>query len=535
MYLVFLAISFSVFSMAQDSKEISAKLMEIEKEIQKTNPLAQQGNNSEIFKQHLMKLNKEKAQFEKLLKQVTKSKSSTKNSEDQNSRKILPSVVRKDLEGFRAWQDETLPLEKRYDLILAELASLFEMNSKLNALETKDENVLQTIKDNNSRVSQLEQQKIEYEIKIREADDKEFSEQKKAGVRVGLMADIYYQWDFNQPHRNPNPNGSSEGSPEIPYKNYTNRHNDLSINLLEINVAKSYKRMDAYADIDFGEQPEQNKPHSSDAIATHLGQAFLRYRPKMFNDTSVTVGKFYSHFGYEVSKNIENRTYSRPFYYTLVCPFWHEGISINRSNLGPFSVSGFIYDRTDDRVDNNSGKTYGLQIGYTLEKLSATYNGISGSELNSENKTTEGNYKTQHEIILSYQATERLTLITDGVIGKNEGYDVTTGKDASWYSLVGYADYKTHATNSLGLRVENFNDTTSSQAAKNLFSTDNYSGKAPSIMAYTLTNRYNLGQGAELRAEFRYDNANKELFPSDKKGNFINEQTTFTLGWLYSI
>jgi hypothetical protein len=145
--------------------------------------------------------------------------------------------------------------------------------------------------------------------------------------------------------------------------------------------------MDAYADIDFGEQPEQNKPHGSDPIATHLGQAFLRYRPKMFNDTSITVGKFYSHFGYEVSKNIENRTYSRPFYYTLVCPFWHEGISVNRS---------------------------------THEKLSATYNGITGSELNSENKDSEGNYKTQHEVILSFQATEKLTLIMDGVIGKNE-------------------------------------------------------------------------------------------------------------------
>jgi hypothetical protein len=250
MYLVFLSILFSVFSFAEDSSEITAKIVEIDKEIQKTGHFVQQGNNTEIYKQHLIKLNKEKAQYEKLLKQVTKSKNTNKSSEDQNSRKILPSVVRKDLENFRVWQDEKLPLEKRYDLILAEMAYLLEMNSRLNALEAKDENLLQTIKDNNLRISLLEQQKIEYEIKIREAEDNEFSEHKKAGVRVGLMADIYYQWDFNKPHRN------SDGSPEIPYKNYTNRHNDLSINLLEINVAKSYKRMDAYADIDFGEQPE---------------------------------------------------------------------------------------------------------------------------------------------------------------------------------------------------------------------------------------------------------------------------------------
>jgi hypothetical protein len=54
-------------------------------------------------------------------------------------------------------------------------------------------------------------------------------------------------------------------------------------------------------------------------------------------------------------------------------------------------------------------------------------------------------------------------------------------------------------------------------------------------MAYTLTNRYNLGQGAEIRAELRYDNANKEIFSSDTAGDFVKDQTTFTLGWLYSI
>lgn len=530
MFFFLFPILFTALSFAQNSTEIQTKLNEIDKEILKTSNFAQDGDNAGIFKQHLEKLNKEKVQYEKLLKQVSKSAKKQKTSEDQNSRKILPAVVRKDIQNYQAWQNETLSIEKRYDLILTEMSNLYEMNSKLSGLDSKDENIKQTIKDNNNRISELEQRKVEYEIKIRETEDSEFSEQKKAGVRVGLMADIYYQWDFNKPRRN------SDGSAEIPYKNYTNRHNDLTINLLEINVAKSYKRMDAYADIDFGEQPEQNKPHSSDPIATHLGQAFLRYRPAMFNDTSVTVGKFYSHFGYEVSKNIENRTYSRPFYYTLVCPFWHEGVSVNRSNLGPFSVSGFIYDRTDDRVDNNSGKTYGLQVGLTHEKLSATYNGISGSELNSAGESTEGNYKTQHEVILSFQATEKLTLIADGVIGKNEGYDVPTGKDESWYSLVGYIDYKTHTTNSLGLRVENFNDTTSKDATNNLFTTTtNPSVQPPSIMAYTLTNRYNLGQGAEIRAELRYDNANKDLFPSDKSDDFINDQTTFTLGWLYSI
>jgi len=53
-------------------------------------------------------------------------------------------------------------------------------------------------------------------------------------------------------------------------------------------------------------------------------------------------------------------------------------------------------------------------------------------------------------------------------------------------------------------------------------------------MGYTLTNRYNLGNGAELRAEYRMDSANKELYPSED-GKFKKLQNTLLVGWLYSI
>lgn len=287
-------------------------------------------------------------------------------------------------------------------------------------------------------------------------------------------------------------------------------------------------------DLDFGEMPEQNKAHNDDPITHHLGQAFLRYRFKEFSDTIFTAGKFYSHFGLEVPKSIDNKTYSRPFYFTLICPFWHEGISLTKSGIGPFSVGAYFYDRTDDRVDNNAGKTLGGQVSVSKDNLSATYNIISGPEKDSSLNSKEGNLKTIHEVILNYQLNDRVQLISDTVWGVNRGADAGTGKDQKWYGLVEYVDVKTSERNSLCLRVEHFFDKTSASAANNLLTTNVLSPKPTRLEGYTLTNRYNLNNSSEIRVEFRYDVASQKVFPT-KKDEFIKDQSTITVGWLYSI
>jgi hypothetical protein len=365
---------------------------------------------------------KSKKKYNKLLKQVSKEKKAP--SIDAIGKRILPSVAQEKLKNYRAYRDESVPLEKRYDLILRELSGTQTVLSQLKALpaENQSSNIKKFIIDEEQKLAELEKLKVEYEIKIREIEDSEYEEMKKGGVRVGAMMDVYYLWNFN----NPTPGDI------IPYKNYTNKYNDFTINLLEINVLKSYRNLDIYADIDFGEQPEQNRAVADDSIAHHLGQGFLRYKFK--NDFTLTAGKFYSHFGYETPKNIENKTYSRPFYYFLICPFWHEGISITKSGVGPFGFGLYIYDRSDDRVENNRGKTYGFQANFTSEKFSSVYNLITGPEkgeaagTSPTARSSEGNDKTIHELILTYNATSRLTFIVDALTGYNKSF-TSNGKD----------------------------------------------------------------------------------------------------------
>lgn len=341
--------------------------------------------------------------------------------------------------------------------------------------------------------------------------EEQLNHPKEDPVRFGAMIDLYYQWDFNRPR----------AGVSIPYKNYTNKHNDFTVNLFEVNIYKKFKNLELYADIDFGEQPEQNRPHNDDPVTHHLGQALLRYNVEDVKNLVISGGKFYSHFGYEVPKNIENRTYSRPFYFTLVCPFWHEGIALTQQGIGGHYGYGlYLYDRTDYRVENNSGKTYGGQLSYTSEKFVSAYNLITGAET-----ADEGEKKTMHELILTYHLNSRLDLVLDLVTGKNS-------PTVQYKGLVGYADFKTSERNSLNLRYEAFHDDSSQGSL--FVTTDNLNVAPPKVDGYTLTNRYKLRNGAEVRAEYRMDRATSELFPSHG-GSFRKSQNTITLGVLYAI
>ncbi len=358
---------------------------------------------------------------------------------------------------------------------------------------------------------------------LKNKDLREYEEFKKQGVRVGMMIDFYYQYNFNAPRQ-------SRTDATIPFKNYNNRHNDFTLQLVEINFAKSFRSIDAYIDIDFGEMSDQNNYNRTndqvDTVTRHIGQAFLRYNAKEWDGLAITGGKFYTHFGYEVPKTVDNKTYSRPIYYNLVCPFWHEGISITKSNMGPFGAGVYIYDQTDSRTERSNDKTYGAQLSFNSEKYSAVYNLITGPET-----TTGGDHedKTNHELILTYRPTPRWTLVTDFVSGEEENGGGNS-YDKEWFAFVGYIDYETHERNKVVVRYEKFDDRTDDAATSNLFG----STIPARTNSYTVTDRYNFNNGTEIRLEYRHDSSDQPIFPKGDTGS-VKNQDTVTMAWVYSI
>lgn len=522
----FLALNY-VNAAGSKQQEIGQKIQEIDREIQFVDSLMKGGDNEAVFKNYRQNLELEKIRYQKLSLTLKKISQKEHITTSPDLEKVLPTTQADALEDLKEYQDATVPVETRYELILKELSSTMTILNVLRNNEANDEETKKFIGLLEKKSTELEKLKLDYELSLLKSEQNELAEMKKTGVRVGAMLDFYYQWDFNTPSK-------SRDDRDLQYKNYNTKHNDFTIQLAEINLLKTYKNLDFYMDLDFGEMAEQNKSHTDDPITHHLGQALLRYRVPEFENTTLTIGKFYTHFGLEVPKSIENRNYSRPFYFTMICPFWHEGIALTRAGMGNFGAGVYIYDKTDDRIENNAGKTYGFQLNYSEDKFSGIYNFITGAEKNSEGKGIEGNDKTMHEVILSYNASENLTFVVDALVGKNKNFDAPTGKDHLWSGIVTYADLKTSGRNSLCLRAEKFSDHTATSSTTNLFSTASNPVDPTTVYGYTLTNRYNLLNGSEIRLEYRLDTASEDIFPKNKK-DYDDKQNTVTVAWLYSI
>jgi hypothetical protein len=511
--LIGILISLPLLGFTQD--DIKSKLKAIDEEILEVESLIQSEERSEIFELFLIELNQEKNKYLKLT--VNRPVEKDSYTSDPTLIKTMPKAVAKKADHEAHLTNESVPLHKRYDLLLREISNTQDILIKLSKLKSPSEATRNFMARSEERLTVLEKMKIDSEIKFSELEDKEYSEFKQSGLRVGAMMDFYYQYDFNR----------ADNSQPIANRNYNNRSNDFTLNLLELNVFKSFKNLDFYADLDFGQFAEQNSSHNSDPDTHHIGQAFIRY--KLMNDITITAGKFYSHVGLEVAKAIDNRNYSRPLSFTLGIPFWHEGVSVYKSGLGPFGIGLYYYDRTDIALENNTGKAYGSQVSYVDGSVSSFFNFITGAETQNE-----GNMRTIYEWNIVWAAKENLSFAWDTTYG-SEKNATTDGKDTRWLGLVGYADYKFSSRDNLCLRIENFRDLTNDNATSYKFNATNPDiNRAPEVMSYTLTNRYNMKNGSEIRAEWRTDQSTQKIYPR-KNGKFSDHQDTLTVAWLYSI
>jgi hypothetical protein len=511
-YLILISMS---YSWAQNSPHPDIEA--IDQEILKTQKSIGLNSGPEVYDK-LKDLTAERERLQKLSK-VKKDKPTHDLEHDPSVHKTLPQAVMKKVDASNERTEEAVPLNKKHDLILKDISTTRAVLINLKSQPNHSEAVQHFIRETESKLEILEKTKLDYEIQLSELEDVEYAEFKKSSLRVGAMLDFYYQYDSNRP----------DPTNPLPNRNYNRRTNDFTLNLIELNVHKSFKNLDMYADLDFGDFAEQNSAHASDPNTHHIGQAFLRYSIPNTENLTLTAGKFYSHVGYEVAKSIDNKNYSRPYSFTRGIPFWHEGVSLYKSGLGPFGVGLYIYDKTDSAQENNTGKDYGTQISFLQGNITSYFNFITGAET-----PKEGNMRTIYEYNLSWNPDRIWSYAMDVTYG-SEKNATTDSKNTRWLGLVGYVDYNLFRKDHICFRVENFKDMTDKNASSNLFTSTNSAITSPAnIMSYTLTNRYNMRNGSEIRFEWRTDKANQDIYPR-KDAKFTDTQNTLTVAWLYAI
>jgi len=355
--------------------------------------------------------------------------------------------------------------------------------------------------------------------------------------------DAFYSYNVNRPGVVTQPLiGAPAGNSN--YRAYDSYHNSFGLNLAEITIKKTSGEIGFLADLDFGQQVEQNHPGSGsitltdpnsgtpttyeniakvDEVSKHIGQAYITYTPSWGKGLTINAGKMYTHVGFELAKAKDNWQYSRSYTFWYAMPVWHLGLSASLPLYkDKLSASLFIYNGWNNLYENNSGKTFGAQLKYTPHAdLTLIYNVIAGPEKTKNNS----DWKVVNEANVTWNARSNLSFAFEGLVGYEAESAPDGKKAAKWFGTSLHGKYIATDWYSVSPRFEYYRDQNGYTLA---------TSKTEAIYSGTITNAFPIGSGLELRAEGRLDSSQKSKIFVNHKGEPSRHQTTLSLGALFS-
>lgn len=125
----------------------------------------------------------------------------------------------------------------------------------------------------------------------------------------------------------------------------------------------SYQREQAGGTLDlrFGPSAERAAGEPDTSAGLHVvKQAFATWRPAQV--VTLDFGKFNTIYGAEAAESQLNYNYTRGLVNWLAQPVFHTGLRANFDVSSQFWVTGLLVNGWNNSVDNNFGKSFGLQL-----------------------------------------------------------------------------------------------------------------------------------------------------------------------------
>jgi hypothetical protein len=229
-------------------------------------------------------------------------------------------------------------------------------------------------------------------------------------------------------------------------------------------------------------------------VAVDVQEAYLSYA---FSDkVKLTAGRFATFQGIEVIEGPVNPTISRGYLYGLAEAFTHVGGYFTWAASSKIELRLGVVNGWDLLIDNNADKTiisrFGVNLGDPLTFGIAYYTGV-------EQVNSEGERKSFD-----------LTGVTKGIPGVtlnfqyNFGSESFGGADLKWSGFTVQPVVALSPKVDLGLRAEYFKDEDGARAG------------VADLRAFNLTVVPSFkAEGATFRFEYRFDDANSEVFVKD--------------------
>lgn len=343
-------------------------------------------------------------------------------------------------------------------------------------------------------------------------------------LSVTGFVDGYYGYNFEHPHLNaPSVLAGSPPTGNSGLRAFDSPYSQLSLNAVELIMDKppdaTNSRIGYHVALGFGDA--MNVVGSTEpgglGFAQYLKEAYGSYLAPVGKGLEIDFGKFVTQHGAEVIESMSNWNYSRGLLFTYAIPFYHFGLRTKYVVNDKYNFSAYLVNGWNNIVDNNTGKTLGLQFGWNPnKKFSLVQNYMVGPEETNNN----GNIRQLWDTVATYSPTSKLSLMLNYDYGRGDRM-VAFAHPVWWTGIAAYTRYQVNDRYAWSQRYEYYND-------KFGFTT----GTAQHINEFTETFERKVANSLITRLEYRRDMASR---PSLYKGTTpVNYQDTIEAGLIYT-
>jgi hypothetical protein len=177
--------------------------------------------------------------------------------------------------------------------------------------------------------------------------------------------------DAHLSHNGNNPKGTGDGFWTHP------RANGFSLAWAGLDLEYPARPVGATIELRAGPMAGIHGGGDADLSLHYLKQAYASWKPCRLQ---IDAGKFSTIFGYEVPEAHKNFNHTRGLVYYWAQPIFHTGLRASL-DLDAVKLTALAVNGWDHTVDNNDGKSFGLQVGFTPdERLSLFLGYLTGPE-----------------------------------------------------------------------------------------------------------------------------------------------------------
>jgi hypothetical protein len=317
---------------------------------------------------------------------------------------------------------------------------------------------------------------------------------------VSAFVDGFYAFNFNRPADGENffPGVATSGK----------RDNEFALNLAQIDLVLAPEPVGFHLALGYGSAPDIVHAAEPDHYE-NVVRASIQYQTKIGRGLLFEGGIYPSHIGIEAFASKDNWNYTRSWLGEL-SPYYQTGVKAAYPLSEHWSTQLHLLNGWQRIEDNNRGKSVGWQLAYSGERLTFSWNGITGPEQPDE----DHDWRTLLDTVVQYEITESVTVAASADVAREE---LPAGADAEWYGIGLYGRFAPPDSRAaFALRAEYYDDEDGA-----------ISGFAQRLREITATGEYRPAERLILKLEGRYDRSSAPVFAGhavDSSGAAIRDE-----------